>query len=50
MNMKWFLAFVFLFFVALLIDLYVASEKAAPVMLDEKGNPINPPQPQEQRF
>ncbi len=48
MNMKWFLVLVFLLFVGLLILLYVASEKADPVMLDEQGRPINPlsdPQP-----
>lgn len=43
MNMKWFLVLVFLLFVGLLVFLYVASEKADPVMLDEQGRPINPP-------
>ncbi len=43
MNMKWFLVLVFLLFVGLLILLYVASEQADPVMLDEQGRPINPP-------
>jgi uncharacterized membrane protein len=43
MNMKWFLVLVFLLFVGLLVLLYVASEKADPVMLDEQGRPINPP-------
>ncbi len=44
MNMKWFLMFVFVLFVALLVALYVASEKADPVLLDEQGRPINPQQ------
>ena len=43
MNMKRFLAFVFLLFTLMLLALYVASEKADPVMLDEEGKPLNPP-------
>ena len=43
MNMKWFLALVFLLFVGVLVALWVVSEKADPVMLDEQGRPINPP-------
>lgn len=41
--MKRFLAFVFLLFVLMLVALYVASEKADPVMLDEQGKPLNTP-------
>ena len=41
MNMKWFLVFVFVLFVGLLVLLYVASETADPVMLDEEGKPVN---------
>ena len=37
------LVFVFALFVALLVALYVASEKADPVLLDEQGQPLNPP-------
>lgn len=43
MNMKRFLIFVFLLFTLMLVALYVASEKADPVMLDEEGKPLNPP-------
>ena len=43
MNMKRFLIFVLILFIAMLIGLYIASEKADPVLLDEQGQPINPP-------
>ena len=41
MNMKRFLIFVFTLFSFFLIGLYIASEKADPVMLDEQGRPVN---------
>jgi len=40
-NMKRFLIFVLAFFLGFLVVLYIASEKADPVLLDEEGRPIN---------
>ena len=43
MNMKRFLIFVLAFFLTILVGLYIASEKADPILLDEQGRPINLP-------
>ncbi|UCF35752.1 MAG: hypothetical protein JSU96_13035 [Acidobacteriota bacterium] len=43
MKMKWFLALVLAFFMAFLVLLYIVSEKANPILLDEQGRPINAP-------
>jgi len=40
--MKRFLIVVLVLFLAILVGLWVVSEKVDPVLLDEQGQPINP--------
>jgi hypothetical protein len=35
------LALVMVFFIAILVFVWVATKRASPVMLDQRGNPVN---------
>jgi hypothetical protein len=44
-NTRRFLGIVFLFFVGLLVAVWVLSERARPVLLDEHGRPVSSARP-----
>lgn len=39
--LKAFLAFIVILFIGILVAVYVVSKRANPILLDERGNPIN---------